>query len=158
MTKKTERRNNELDMRFLSVTKTAYKIHIHLPDDTVTNRSIGYLKQGKEQGYISALKLRDQIGIEAWGKHWKRILNDPKIFHKLPKNLEPQLMADKNSSNQYYRAMPVVNGKRVCFKRSINKYGKLGAYLACKRKLLDAYEDDLELLSYMGRVPTIYLK
>lgn len=147
-----------LDMRFLSVGKTAYKIHIHMPDDSVLHKSIGFTKQGKEQGYKSAIKRRNELGRAAWGKHWNRILSEPKIFNRLPKNLEPILYTDSKSGNQYYRAMPMLNGKRTCTKRSVVKYGKLGAYLACKKILLNAYERDLELLSYMGRVPTVYLK
>jgi hypothetical protein len=153
---KTEKQT--LDMRFLSIGKTAYKVHIHMPDDSVIHKSVGFIKQGKEAGYKSAIKLRNELGSAAWGKHWKRILSDPKIFNRLPKNLEPILYTNPKNGTQYYRAMPVINGKRICAKRSVEKYGKLGAYLACKKILLEAYERDLELLSYMGRLPTIYLK
>ena len=157
MDSKAKTENQALDMRFMSTSKTAYKIHIHMPDDTVVHKSVGFIKQGKEAGYKSAIMLRNELGSKAWGKHWKRILSDPKVFNRLPKNLEPILYTNPKKG-QYYRAMPVINGKRICAKRSVDKYGKLGAYLACKKILLKAYERDLDLLSYMGRVPTVYLK
>ena len=41
---------------------------------------------------------------------------------------------------------------------SINKYGKLAAYLKTKKKLLEVHKDNLEILMFMGRIHSIDLK
>ncbi|KAB0482436.1 Fe3+-citrate ABC transporter substrate-binding protein [Vibrio chagasii] len=144
------------DTRFMSMTDKAIKLHIPTPDDNISYHSLGHLKLGVGQTYKKAIKLRNTVGKELWKSHWPKIVSDPYFLSSLPKNLEPLLMVTK-SGQKYYRAMPTINGKRKCIKRSVNKYGKLGAYLQCKKELLDAYEEYLPILSYMGRLPTIKL-
>ena len=42
--------------------------------------------------------------------------------------------------------------------RSISKYGKLAAYMQTKKALLEAHKDNLEILTFMGRLNSIDLK
>lgn len=145
------------DTRFMSISEKAIKLHIPTPDDGMSHHSVGYLKLGVDEAYKKALKLRNLRGKTLWKSHWNNVIGDPDYLYRLPKNLEPLLMTTA-SGNEYYRAMPTIEGKRKCIKRSVNKYGKLGAYLHCKRALLEAYEEYLPILSFMGRLPTIKLK
>lgn len=52
--------------RFISKAKTAYKIHIHTPDDKVLHRSVGYIRIGERKGLKKAIKLRNELGREMW--------------------------------------------------------------------------------------------
>ena len=45
--------------RFISKGKTAFKIHIHTPDDTVLHRSVGFVRIGEKKGLKKAIKLRN---------------------------------------------------------------------------------------------------
>ncbi|WP_417228614.1 hypothetical protein, partial [Amphritea sp.] len=117
----------------------------------------------EEAGLKKAIALRDTLGRELWGKHWRRVLNEPELFTRLPHSLEPALVhkptptgADPYKRTSYYLAKWMeydVNGERVLKSKlaSIEKLGKLAAYNQAKRILMQAYKDDIEILSYMGR-------
>ncbi|EPI0765643.1 hypothetical protein ACSYOM_004447 [Vibrio alginolyticus] len=92
-----------------------------------------------------AVKERDRIGKEEWGKFWPRVLSDQDLLSRLPRN--PNWMKYKD-------------GKRVkagC-RYSCREHGKLGAYTKAKQALLNAYHSDLALLSFMGRAPNVTLQ
>ena len=97
--------------RFISKGKTAFKIHIHTPDDKVLHRSVGFVRIGEEKALKKALNLRNELGCEMWGKFWNRILKDPYLMTRLPHDLEPKIIlkahASKENPNhkeQYYIA------------------------------------------------------
>ncbi|PJC86031.1 Fe3+-citrate ABC transporter substrate-binding protein [Vibrio sp. HA2012] len=156
--------------RFISKGKTAFKIHIHTPDDTVLHRSVGFIRIGEEKALQKAISLRNELGYEMWGKFWKRILQDPYLMTRLPHELEPKIIYKAHSTKEnpdhkekYYIAKwreYTDDGK--CKHRStlcsINKYGKLAAYLKTKKKLLEVHKDNLEILMFMGRINSIDLK
>lgn len=150
--------------RFISKSDSAFKIHIHLPDDTILHRSVGYLKIGEEKGLRKALKLRNKLGVEHWTrKFWNMILDDPYLFTRLPHSLEPKVVYKPNPTKSnpnnrdecYIAKWRQFNGsgeshyKTVV--RSVNKYGKLAAYTQTKKALTDAHSDLIPLISYMER-------
>lgn len=63
--------------RFISKGKTAFKIHIHTPEDTVLHRSVGFVRIGEEKGLKKAIKLRNELGQQMWGKFWRRLWKIP---------------------------------------------------------------------------------
>lgn len=154
--------------RFISKGKTAFKIRIHKPDDTLLHRSVGFVRLGEEKALKKAIKLRNELGKQLWGKFWPSILNEPNLITRLPHTLEPVLLTTNcgNAENGEYQykidvyqaAWSDKNGQRHCRKYSVNKYGKLAAYMKAKRAMLDAHKDVLELLKFMDRVSTIELK
>ncbi|MCV5979335.1 hypothetical protein OFO29_44000, partial [Escherichia coli] len=74
-----------------------FKIHIHTPEDKILHRSVGYIRIGEKKGLKKAIRLRNEIGIKLWGKKlWKRVLNEPELFTRLPHSLEPKLI-EKNA-------------------------------------------------------------
>lgn len=153
--------------RFISRGPTAFKVHIHTPDDQVLHRSIGFLKVGEKKGLRKAIKLRNQLGSQLWGKHWKRILHEPEIFTRLPHSLEPKIInkprptvSDPDNVDACYLAAwrEYDNKGNPTYKSvvcSINKHGKLAAYNRTKRALLAAYTDYIDILIFMGRVNTL---
>ncbi len=152
--------------RFISRGKTAFKIHIHTPDDTILHRSIGFMRIGEEKALKKAIELRNQLGKEMWGKHWNRLLKDPYLMTRLPHDLEPKIIyksKDPETSAGYYIAKwreHLEDGKfkyrsKVC---SIDKHGKLAAYSIAKRALLEAHKDNIDILIFMGRLNSIDLK
>ena len=156
--------------RFISKAKTAYKIHIHTPDDTVLHRSVGYIRIGEKKGLKKAIKLRNELGSEMWGKHWRRLLKDPYLMTRLPHSLEPKIIykprptLDNPEARDpcYIAAWRHYDEKGNCIFQSvvcsINKHGKLAAYTKTKKALLEAYKEDLDILVYMGRFNSIDLK
>lgn len=151
--------------RFISKAKTAYKIHIHTPGDKVLHRTVGFLKLGEKAGIKKAIKLRNQLGSQLWGKHWKIVLHDELLFTRLPHSLEPKIIYkprpyDKSMVDSYYIAAWRVydsngNIKHRSVLGNIDKMGRLAAYNKTKRALLEAYSDYIEILMYMGRVNTL---
>lgn len=156
--------------RFISKAKTAFKIHIHMPDDSVLHRSVGYIRLGEEKGLKKAIKLRNELGSEMWGKFWPRILKDPYLMTRLPHSLEPKIIhkprptkSDPDAKDACYIAAwrsYDSNGKLiyksvVC---SIKRHGKLAAYSKTKKALLEANKENLEILEFMGRLNSIDLK
>ncbi|RJX71640.1 Fe3+-citrate ABC transporter substrate-binding protein [Vibrio sinensis] len=156
--------------RFISKAKTAYKIHIHTPDDEVLHRSVGFIKLGEEQGLKKAIQLRNEIGLEMWGKFWPRLLKDPYLMTRLPHSLEPKIIFKPRPTKENPTAKDEcfiaawrnydANGKLiyrsvVC---SINKHGRLAAYTKTKKALLEANKENLEILDFMGRLTSIGLK
>ncbi|EGR0099777.1 TPA: Fe3+-citrate ABC transporter substrate-binding protein [Vibrio vulnificus] len=156
--------------RFISKGKTAFKIHIHTPDDKVLHRSIGFVKLGEKKALQKAIKMRNELGREMWGKFWRRLTKDPYLMTRLPHSLEPKIvhkpnptLADPNNRDTCYIAKwRVINDKgEYKYKtvvRSISKYGKLAAYSQTKKALLEAHKENLEILTFMGRLNSIGLK
>lgn len=156
--------------RFISKAKTAFKIHIHCPDDTVLHRSVGYIRIGEKAGLKKAIKLRNELGKELWKKHWKRVLNEPDWFTRLPHSLEPKIIykprpskANPTHKEPYYIAKwygKAEDGKRKVYSKlaPINKLGKLAAYQVAKQALMDAYKDDINIIRYMERMTIVSLK
>ena len=156
--------------RFISKAKTAYKIHIHTPEDKVLHRSVGFLKIGEQNGLQKAIELRNDLGNEMWGKFWRRLLKDPYLMTRLPHSLEPKIIFKPRPTKDSHDAKDECyiaawrnyddNGKLiyksvVC---SINKHGRLAAYTKTKKALLEANKDNLEILEFMGRLSSIDLK
>lgn len=152
--------------RFISKGKTAFKIHIHTPDDTILHRSVGFVRLGEKKALDKTIKLRNELGKEMWGKFWNRILKDPYLMTRLPHDLEPKIIyksRDPATSSGYYIAKwreYLGDGKfkyrsKVC---SIDKHGKLAAYATAKRALLEAHKENIDLLMFMGRLNSIDLK
>lgn len=152
--------------RFISKGKTAYKIHIHTPDDTILHRSVGFIRIGEKKALEKALQKRNELGKEMWGKFWHRLLKDAYLMTRLPHDLEPKIIyksKDPETSHGYYIAKwreYLGDGKfnyrsTVC---SIDKHGKLAAYSKAKRALLEAHKENIDLLLFMGRLNSIDLK
>jgi hypothetical protein len=156
--------------RFISRAKTAFKIHIHTPDDKVLHRSVGYIRVGEKKGLKKAIKLRNELGSAMWGKFWRKLLKDPYLMTRLPHSLEPKIIfkprptkAHPNAKDECYIAAwrnYDENGKLiyrsvVC---SIKKHGRLAAYSKTKKALLEANKENLEILEFMGRLNSIDLK
>lgn len=156
--------------RFISKAKTAFKIHIHTPDDKVIHRSVGYIRIGEKKGLKKAIKLRNEMGSEMWGKFWRRLLKDPYLMTRLPHSLEPKIIFkprptkdNPDGKDECYIAAwrnYDENGKLiyrsvVC---SIKKHGRLAAYSKTKKALLAANKENLEILEFMGRLNSIDLK
>ena len=156
--------------RFISKGKTAFKVHIHTPDDTVLHRSVGFVKIGEEKGLKKAIKLRNELGHKMWGKFWPRLLKDPYLMTRLPHSIEPKIVhkpspTKDNPDNRdtcYIAKWREMNDlgeyKYKTVVRSINKYGTLAAYIQTKKALLDAHKDNLDILAFMGRLNRIDLK
>ncbi|ARR10301.1 Fe3+-citrate ABC transporter substrate-binding protein [Vibrio parahaemolyticus] len=151
-------------LRFISKAETAFKIHIHTPEDKILHRSVGYIRIGEKKGLKKAIRLRNEIGIKLWGKKlWKRVLNEPELFTRLPHSLEPKLIeknapikSDPRRKKLHYLAKWYVYGDDGSLSTkttvvSVEKYGKLGAYNKAKRKLTEVYKNEIEILSYMDR-------
>jgi hypothetical protein len=152
--------------RFISKGKTAFKIHIHAPDDTILHRSVGFVRIGEKKALEKAIQLRNTLGKEMWGKFWPRLLKEPYLMTRLPHDLEPKIIfksRDPNTSQGYYIAKwreYIGDGQfkyrsKVC---SIDKHGKLAAYAIAKRALLEAHKSNIDLLIFMGRLNSIDLK
>jgi len=156
--------------RFISKTKTCYKIHIHTPNDEILNRSVGFIKIGEVRGLKKAIFLRNEIGCAMWGKHWKRVLHDPTIFTRLPHSLEPKLIekpcptkSNPDQTRPYYIAKWLEydeNGSSTYKSKltNVTAMGKLAAYSQAKRILLEAHAQNIDILLFMGRVNTLKLK
>ncbi|MEH0688369.1 Fe3+-citrate ABC transporter substrate-binding protein [Vibrio cholerae] len=156
--------------RFISKAKTAYKIHIHTPDDKVLHRSVGYVRIGEKKGLQKAIRLRNELGSEMWGKFWRRILKDPYLITRLPHSLEPKIIYkprptkhDPEARDECYIAAwrNYDDNGRLIYKSvvcSIKKHGRLGAYTKTKKALLEANKDNLEILEFMGRLTSIAFK
>ncbi len=166
MTKKSNLETNT-GHRFVSRGPTAFKIHIHTPDDTVLHRSVGFVRMGEKKALRKAIKRRNELGSELWGQHWGRVLHDPLLFTRLPHSLEPTViykprptLTEPDNVVPYYLAKWVVDygdGERryKSVLGNIEKMGKLAAYNKTKRALLAAYKDYVGILMYMGRVNTL---
>ncbi|WP_375751030.1 Fe3+-citrate ABC transporter substrate-binding protein [Vibrio sp. HN007] len=156
--------------RFISKGKTAFKLHIHTPDDTILHRSVGFVRLGEEEALKKAIKLRNDLGAELWGKHWSKVLKDPYLMTRLPHNLEPKIIykarkknAEGDNREPYYIAKWIEYTEegehkyrsKLC---SIKKHGKLAAYSMTKRALLEAHKDNIPILLFMGRLNSIDLK
>ena len=156
--------------RFISKSKSTFKIHIHAPDDTVVHRSIGFIRMGEKKGLQKAIKLRNELGSAMWGKFWRKLLKEPHLMTRLPHSLEPRIIhkprptkKDPHATDACYIAAWRYydeNGKRiyksvVC---SIKKHGKLAAYSKTKKALLKANKENLKILEFMGRLNSIDLK
>lgn len=156
--------------RFISKAKTAYKIHIHTPDDKVLHRSVGFVRLGEKKGLKKAILLRNELGSAMWGKFWRRILKDPYLMTRLPHSLEPKIIhkprptLDNPTARDacYIAAWREYDEQGKCHFRSvvcsINKHGKLAAYTKTKKALLAAHKDCLDILVFMGRLNSIDLK
>lgn len=150
--------------RFISKAKTAYKIHIHTPQDTIHHRSVGYIRIGEKAGLRKAIKIRNEIGYSLWGKFWKQILKDPALITRLPHSLEPKIvfkphptMSDPDNRHECYIAKWIKwdengNQKISTVVKSIKKHGRLSAYTQTKRALLEGNKEHIEILQFMGRV------
>jgi len=72
-------------------------------------------------------------------------------------------VADPNNRDTCYIAKWRVMNDKGEYKyktvvRSISKYGKLAAYSQTKKALLEAHKENLEILTFMGRLNSIGLK
>lgn len=158
---KTSNYQTNTGHRFISKGKTAFKIHIHTPDDKTLHRSVGFVRIGENKGLRKAIKLRNELGREMWGKHWNRILNQPDLITRLPHTLEPTYLTvtDGGKTLDVCQAMwSDRKGERHCRRYSLNKHGKLGAYIKAKKAILKAHRDVIDILLFMNRINTIDLK
>ena len=82
--------------RFISKGQTAFKIHIHTPEDTVLHRSVGFVRMGEDKALKKTIKLRDELGRKLWGKFWPKVLREPYLMTRLPHSLEPKIVFKPN--------------------------------------------------------------
>ncbi|BDP33392.1 Fe3+-citrate ABC transporter substrate-binding protein [Vibrio parahaemolyticus] len=149
---------SSVEHRFISKSDVAVKIHIHLPDDTFTHLSIGFIKSNEHEAIERAISIRDEIGENAWGKYWKQVLADRYIFTRLPHTLEPKLIFKPRGDTFdecYLARFPVfVDGKKKMktIVRSIGKRSREEAYKQTKNAILDGYKDEIDIMLYMGRI------
>lgn len=143
--------------RFISKSDVAFKITIPRPHGGYLYRTVGLLRLGEEKALRKALKERDQLGKELWGKFWSKIISDYTYLSHLPRNLEPVFFLDPTDTSKLgeYRAnwTKFVDGKKdkVARRYRVSAHGKLGAYMLAKKELQEAYKDKLDLLKFMGR-------
>lgn len=151
--------------RFISKSEKAYRIHIHMPNDTILHRSVGSVKIGEKKALEKAIARRNELGEKHWGKFWKRVLRDETLLIRLPHTFEPILGTEgaggKDEHGNYRRLIEVYritwadkNGVRKCRKRSTAKHGRLGAYTQLKNILLKEHADVMDILRFMGRIKT----
>ncbi|MDE5179163.1 Fe3+-citrate ABC transporter substrate-binding protein [Vibrio fluvialis] len=150
--------------RFVTRTSLAYTIHIHTPDDSWLFRSVGLVKAGEKQALRQAIRLRNELGLSLWGKHWKRVLHEPELFTRLPRSLEPKIVhklrpsqSDANRVYRYYIARWSefdVGGHQTIRSAlaNIDKMGERAAYNKAKRELLEAHKDSIDIMLFMGRL------
>lgn len=140
--------------RFISRSGYAIRVNVHLPNDKVTNYSIGFLKNGEQDAMTRALMLRDEIGELEWGVHWPRILSDRYFFTRLPRSLEPRL-TNKSGVECFIATYSVMEDGKLLKKsvvRSTHRRGKTTAYKEAKAALIDAHQGVIDVLLYMGRI------
>lgn len=157
----TENKSNlvsSVDHRFISKSDVAVKIHIHLPDGSLSHQSIGFIKSNEREALEKAISIRNEIGENAWGKYWKRVLSDRYLFTRLPHSLEPKLIfkprGDTYDECYLARFPAVVDGQRKMrsIVRSIRSRGREEAYKQTKKALLDGYKDVIDIMLFMGRI------
>lgn len=121
--------------RFISKAKTAFKIHIHTPSDTVLHRSVGYIRIGEEKGLKKAIKLRNELGSEMWGKFWRRLLKDPYLMTRLPHSIEPKIIFKPRPTKES------PNAKDECYIAAWRNYDENGKLIyrsvVCSIKNMD---------------------
>lgn len=150
-----------LNCKFISHEEHRVRVHIHLPDDSIYERSFTTSK-GRDKAMRKALKERDNIGKKAWGKFWDRVLSEPGFFERMPHSLEPKqinkVKLNKNGSKvvfPYYAAIWADHSGKGCGKKtklfSIKKMGALGAYNAAKRHLQEVHADYIPVIKHMER-------
>lgn len=150
-----------LNCKFISHEEHRVRVHIHLPDDSLYERSFTTSK-GRDKAMRKALKERDNIGKKAWGKFWDRVLSEPGFFERMPHSLEPKqinkVKVNKNGSKvvfPYYAAIWADHSGKGCGKKtklfSIKKMGALGAYNAAKRHLQEVHADYIPVIKHMER-------
>lgn len=150
--------------RYISKSSSVFKIRIQTLEGKVIHRSIGFVRIGEKKALEKAVKLRDELGVAIWGQFWFRLLSEPYIMTRLPQSIEPKIIhkpkpTKEDPNNRYscyiakwreYNLMGEYQYRTMV--RSINKHGKLTAYISTKKALLDAYQDKLDLLSFKGRL------
>ncbi|EGR3070265.1 Fe3+-citrate ABC transporter substrate-binding protein [Vibrio parahaemolyticus] len=150
--------------RYIYTSKTAYKIRIPTPDGKGIFRSVGFVRSGKREALKRATKLRNTLGKEVWHEHWDLVLKTPDLLANLPFTIEPTLYdqpTGDNTSIPVYRVMwgeydpKLGRSKRVLRQYSLNKHGKLGAYLKAKKAIYDAHKEVYGLLIFMGRAKPV---
>lgn len=150
-----------LNCKFISHEEHRVRVHIHLPDDSLYERSFTTSK-GRDKAMRKALKERDKIGKKAWGKFWDRVLSEPGFFERMPHSLEPKqidkVKVYKSGSKvvfPYYAAIWADHSGKGCGKKtklfSIKKMGALGAYNAAKRHLQEVHADYIPVIKHMER-------
>ncbi len=156
--------------RFISKNRNTFKIHIHTPDDKTLFRTIGFVRIGESKGLKKAIKLRNELGKDMWGKFWRRLLNDPYLLTRLPHSIEPVIIqkpsptqANPDNRDAYYLASwreLDENGESKCRSKvcSINKYGKKMAYKITKKAMLKGHKQNIEILIHMGRLKSSDVK
>lgn len=150
--------------RFITRSKTSYKITIPKPEGGFYYRSLGFQRIGESEGLQLAISERNRMGSILWRKFWSSVLTDATLLSSLPRNLEPyqRNATDRKSLTLEYiaRWKKEVDGKKIIVSRrySCDKHGKLAAYALAKAALIEAYKDKMELLKFMGRNSTVSLK
>ncbi len=153
------------DLRFISFGTKSVKIHLHLPDDTMYHRNIGSIKIGAAKAIKTAIRLRNKIGKKYWGPYWDRVLNEESFFERMPHSLTPALVYKprtlKNGEiarSPYYLAKWLDRERSTKEHRyfksrvfSIEKYGKLSAFIKAQQALHEGYADYVPVMQYMER-------
>ncbi|WP_432773903.1 hypothetical protein [Vibrio parahaemolyticus] len=145
--------------RFISEAKrgSTFKVTIPMPEGGYFYASVGYKRIGKRRGIRKAVNVRNKAGKKLWGKHWDRVRREFNLLSRLPRNLEPILWTDNTGRRYYissyctYESIYDRKQEKHALKASVDKHGRMGAYAIVKRALLEAYKDNLELMSYMNR-------
>ncbi|GHZ91760.1 hypothetical protein VCSRO82_3434 [Vibrio cholerae] len=58
---------SSVDHRFISKSDVAVKIHIHLPDGSLSHQSIGFIKSNEREALEKAISISNEIGENARG-------------------------------------------------------------------------------------------
>ncbi len=135
-----------------------FKVSVPKPEGGYQYASVGYFRVGERKAMRKAIKKRNQIGKLLWGKHWERVRKDFTLLARLPRTTEPRLWVSKTGIQYYcfdYMSDEFDESKKRYkkkhFKVSINRLGRLAAYIEIKRKILNIYKQEIELLKFMNR-------
>ncbi len=153
------------NLRFISFGTKSVKIHLHLPDDTMYHRNIGSMKMGAAKAIKTAIRLRNKVGKKYWGPHWDRVLNEESFFERMPHSLTPVIVHKPRTlkdgtrvSSPYYLAKWLDRERSTKEHRyfksrviSIEKHGKLSAFIKAQQALHEGYAHYIPIIQYMDR-------
>lgn len=144
--------------RYISEYRKTFNINVRLPDGSYKGMTVSMAERGRFAALSLAIERRDKAYHKAWGKHWQRVLNEPDLFARMPKTLEPKRGIEQKSTGyicEYYLAeWRGADGKKCKLKRSVKKYGAKEAYRLTKNALIRANAEFIDLMILTGRITT----
>lgn len=152
---------------YITKTESSQRFNVSIPCPHTPRKrhfkSVGYGRLGESKGLKKAVKVRNELGKELWGVHWKTICDQPHLLKRLPKTLEPTYKPEhwvirKSDGEKVLTPIYVAKwfnpatGLNETTTAKIETHGRLTAYTITKRALLTVYKNYLPLIRYMGRV------